>query len=74
MATSNTLGGIIESQPLALNTTHHNISLEWQKPTPKGIPTDVAMTLWLGIAYLKQQNDSFQTFKTPQAMQCIAII
>ena len=69
-----TLRGIAESQPLALNTTHHNISLEWQKPTPKGIPTDVAMTLWLGIAYLKQQNDSFQTFKTPQAMQCIAII
>jgi hypothetical protein len=70
----NTLGGTIKSQPLELNTTHHNISMQWHTLTPSGIPTDVAITVWLGIAYLKQQNQSYQVYQTPQAMQCIAII
>ncbi|WP_418636381.1 hypothetical protein [Winogradskyella sp.] len=70
----NTLGGIVQSQPLELHTTHHNICLQWQAPTPSGIPTDVAITVWLGIAYLKQQHQSYQAYQTPQAMQCIAII
>ena len=70
----NTLGGKVQSQPLALHTTHNNIHLQWRTPTPSNIASDVAITVWLGIAYLKQQNQSFQTYKSPQAMQCIAII
>ncbi|WP_178988492.1 hypothetical protein [Winogradskyella schleiferi] len=70
----NTLGAAVQSEPLPLNTTHNYLQLQWHSPTPNGISTEVAITVWLGIAYQKQQNQTYQTFKTPQAMECIAIL
>ncbi|WP_179353928.1 hypothetical protein [Winogradskyella vidalii] len=68
------LGGTVQSLALAIDAAATDLELQWQAPTINGILTDVAITVWLGIAYLKQQDQGYACYAIPQAMQCIAVI
>ncbi|MBF8149493.1 hypothetical protein ITJ86_06265 [Winogradskyella sp. F6397] len=70
----NALGVAVQSQPLECKTAHRHISLQLQSPNTNNTPTNVAHTIWLGITYLKQQNNEFESIKTAKAMECIAVL
>lgn len=65
-------GAITQSQLLLVNAEHQDIQMQVQVPTY--VPTKIALTVWLGINYLKEVNGEFIELETVKAMECIAIL
>lgn len=70
----NAFGTTTQTQPILCKIHQTNLNLQLQIPNNTNIPSTAAITVWLGITYLKEQNNSHTAYKTPKAMQCIAII
>lgn len=68
----NGMGVITQSQPLGVNNEHQNIQMLVQVPIKK--TAKIALTIWLGINYLKEVNGEFLELETVKAMECIAIL
>ncbi len=70
----NAIGITTQTQPILCKIPQTNLNLQLQIPNSTNIPSTAAITVWLGITYLKEQNNTHTAYKTPKAMQCIAII
>jgi len=70
----NAFGTTTQTQPILCKIPQTNLNLQLQIPNNTNIPGTTAITVWLGITYLKEQNNTHTPYKTPKAMQCIAII
>lgn len=69
----NGLGTTKQSQPLLCKIKHKNLDFQIYTPITN-IPTNLAITVWLGITYFKKENNNYQVCLTDQAMQCIAVV
>ncbi|MFK7833466.1 MAG: hypothetical protein AB8B52_09320 [Winogradskyella sp.] len=70
----NGLGSTKQTPPLACATEHSNLNLQLQTPITENSEENIAITVWLGITYLQEQNHQYLPIQTPQAMQCIAVV
>lgn len=66
----NGMGAITQSQPLGVNNEYQNIQIQ----VPIKRTSKIALTVWLGINYLKEVNGEFLELETVKAMECIAIL
>ena len=69
----NALGNTVQTPPLECKMEHTEISLQLNTPTTKPLPSNVAITVWLGIHFGKISNNTFTPFITAKAMECIAV-
>ena len=72
--TFNGLGTAQYTQPLDCNITHSNLNIQLQTPSTAELPTDVALSVWLGISYVHYHQNDYHPLPIPQAMQCIAVL
>ncbi|MCZ4318642.1 hypothetical protein O4H26_06545 [Aequorivita viscosa] len=71
---ANALGDTVQTPPLLCRKEHQDLNLELNMPTKKSIPSNVAITVWLGIQYGKKIDNIFTSFVSGKAMECIAIV
>ena len=69
---ANALGATVHSPVLVCKMNHPEITLEIK--TSKKIPAKVAISVWLGIQFNKEDVDFSTPFLTGKAMECIAVL
>jgi hypothetical protein len=70
----NALGISQQTPPLLCKIEHTNLQIQLQTPVTTELQTNVSITVWLGIQYLKLNESTVYTYKNVKAMQCIAIL
>ena len=68
----NAIGATIHSSMLLCKIDHPEINLELI--APKKIHKKVAISVWLGIQFGKEENNFNKPFLNTKAMECIAIL
>ena len=70
----NALGISQKTGPLACNIEHKNLQIQLKTPVTSKLSSNIDITVWLGIQYLKQEGSQFHALETYKAMQCIALL
>ncbi|REG86182.1 hypothetical protein [Winogradskyella sediminis] len=63
-----------QTQPLLCKIEHTHIHMPLHMPTTVELPNTIAITVWLGITYLKIDDGNYVTYQSPKAMACIAVL
>ncbi|PWK19859.1 hypothetical protein [Xanthomarina spongicola] len=70
----NALGISKNTEPLLCKIEHTNLQIQLQTPVTTQLQSNVSITVWLGIQYLKLEGLEYYTYKSHKAMQCIGLL
>ncbi|MFG6687039.1 hypothetical protein ACGK9U_10680 [Mariniflexile sp. HNIBRBA6329] len=68
------IGTSQQTIPLLCKIEHTNIQIQLETPLTNQISTNIAITVWLGIQFLRLQDTQLKPVPSIKAMQCIAVL
>ncbi|PKQ47005.1 hypothetical protein [Confluentibacter flavum] len=68
------IGTSQQTIPLLCKIEHTNIQIQLETAFTNQNPTNIAITVWLGIQFLRLQDTQFKPVQSVKAMQCIAVL